>query len=497
MASDSAAQSHPYPVPLYADGSSTFPSPLPIWGGGSTAKSADLGWTPPPPDSRLELAQVHFYLRHGERTPVRTRLENSRPAIPSRWNLCHASSLMRANVLQLRQGQPAVETLPVQRIVEASSSKLVPSSPLGGECLPGELTNLGRMTTFEIGTKLRSLYVDRLGFIPDTVTAGDQDLFLFRSTNMSRTVETCQQAIAGLLPTQAREQGGDRSFVPRILVKNFLTETLLPNTLGCSRFRNLDRHYAEQAALKHNPQLEALDATLASHNDGFPIRVDGHPRLSGLFDTIRAADAHGYPVPEAFVAPTVIELVNRAIVSEWFSGYYDPDTKKATEFKRLAMGRLLTELQTQIDAKIAQPEQNKLKLGIYSTHDTTLAGILCTLDVFDHQWPSFAASVNFELFRRAKAESGKAGGQSSVMRFFGLGDARNSSGTEEHFIRVRYGDQTLRLPACAGPGKHLDGHEEFCTVDAFREIVESLRHPDGLSWEAECEAGTRKGKSNK
>jgi acid phosphatase len=61
---------------------------------------------------------------------------------------------------------------------------------------------------------------------------------------------------------------------------------------------------------------------------------------------------------------------------------------------------------------------------------------------------------------------------------------------------MRYGDSTLRLPACAGKGQHLDGKPEFCTLEAFGEAVEALRHEGGKTWEEECEEG-RGAKSSK
>ncbi|KAE8210928.1 hypothetical protein CF327_g5267 [Tilletia walkeri] len=492
-------EGHPHPVPLFADGSSTFPSPIPSYGGGSTASSPDLGWTAPPPDANLELAQVHFFVRHGERTPVRVRLETSNPPIPGRWNLCHGSAYVRANVLQLSRGQPVVEEMPVRRILEAKPSKLVPDTPFNGECLPGELTNLGRMSGYEIGQKLRALYADRLHFLPESISAKDHGLFMFRSTNMSRTVETCQQIVAGLLPSQARlADSASSAFVPRIHVRNFLSETLIPNTHGCSRFRQLDKDYAEKAAVTYNSSLESLDASLSPHNDGQPIRVDGHPRLSGLLDTIRAAQAHGFPVPDAFVVPKTIELANKAILAEWFSGYNDPDPQRALEFRRLSMGRLFSELQTRLDSKAKQPEKDSLRLGIYSTHDTTLAGILCTLDAFDNQWPAFAATLNFELFRRPeRSDTANSSASSPVSGLLSRLGLKDKPVKDEHYVRVRYGAKTLRLPACAAAGQHLDGHAEFCTLDAFRQVVDSLQHPEGLSWEAECEAGAKQKRSSK
>ena len=36
---------------------------------------------------------------------------------------------------------------------------------------------------------------------------------------------------------------------------------------------------------------------------------------------------------------------------------------------------------------------------------------------------------------------------------------------------------------CKGKGKHREGDETFCTLDAFREIVEKVRP---TNWKEEC-----------
>lgn len=61
----------------------------------------------------------------------------------------------------------------------------------------------------------------------------------------------------------------------------------------------------------------------------------------------------------------------------------NPDKKR--EFRRLAMGPLLDDLQGKMYKKIKEGDNDPLKLHVYSTHDTALAGIAATLDVFDHR----------------------------------------------------------------------------------------------------------------
>lgn len=71
--------------------------------GTSGSTTSTLGWVEPP--ASLELTQVHYLIRHGERTPVRTRLLNASPPIPARWDMCHAGKDFRAAVLDLGQGK--------------------------------------------------------------------------------------------------------------------------------------------------------------------------------------------------------------------------------------------------------------------------------------------------------------------------------------------------------------------------------------------------------
>lgn len=55
---------------------------------------------------------------------------------------------------------------------------------------------------------------------------------------------------------------------------------------------------------------------------------------------------------------------------------------------------------------------------------------------------------------------------------------------EKHFVRVRYNDRPLLIPGCAAkPENHLPGNETFCTLDAFKEMVDKFTPKD---WALEC-----------
>lgn len=67
------------------------------------ATAADFGYAAPPREADLQLQQVHYVVRHGERTPVRERMAHANPPIPGRWNMCHEGNRFRAAVLNRGQ----------------------------------------------------------------------------------------------------------------------------------------------------------------------------------------------------------------------------------------------------------------------------------------------------------------------------------------------------------------------------------------------------------
>jgi len=63
------------------------------------------------------------------------------------------------------------------------------------------------------------------------------------------------------------------------------------------------------------------------------------------------------------------------------------------------MGRLLDDLQRKMTHKAEQGERDPLKILVHSTHDTALAGLCTTLDVFDERYISliqYSWNFNFD-----------------------------------------------------------------------------------------------------
>ncbi|KXN89150.1 putative acid phosphatase SPBC4.06 [Leucoagaricus sp. SymC.cos] len=431
----------------------------------------------------LELEQVHIYVRHGERTPVGVRLADAPANIPSNWIMCKTARRFQAAVAGMTDA-PKTEkgwnrAQRMRKVVERKDGTAV-----DGECLLGELTDVGRQSTYNYGLALRNLYVKKLGFIPD-VLANPKNVY-FRTTNMPRTMESLQQIMHGLYPN---EKCLDDAYPP-LLVRNGRDENLIGNMYSCKRLEILQVGFAKAAAEAYNRMLEPLDKKLSKYINGNPVRVDGKPRASGIMDTIRASIAHGIKVPPEFEDKAIVDAIEQAVVQEWFAGV-DSEFPifalanlrltlgyKTEDVRRLAMGRLLEDLTNKMQLKIEKGNKDQLKILVHSTHDTALAGLCSTLDVFDEKWPAFTASITFELFRRQMKPEVQQGQTQGIL-------AKLGSGLQpvEHYIRMRYQNKNMALPFCAEEGKHLDGAPEFCTFKAFRERMKELIPDD---WDAEC-----------
>jgi acid phosphatase len=53
----------------------------------------------------------------------------------------------------------------------------------------------------------------------------------------------------------------------------------------------------------------------------------------------------------------------------------------------------------------------------------------------------------------------------------------------DYYVRLRYNDKVMQIPGCKAPGKHLEGDTSFCTLDAFKSIVDKYTPKN---WKAAC-----------
>lgn len=180
------------------------------------------------------------------------------------------------------------------------------------------LTDVGRFSTSALGDRLRSLYVDRLKFLPETIDSAD--FIYLRATAVPRALESLQQAFGALYPPETRAAFFQP---PAILMRSLEDETLFPNEGYCGRFAILAQAFAVRTAIRWNQTKEMAYLNMM-YGKYMPkktprVAVDGKPRLSGIMDTVNSTLAHGPAtrLPTDFYDPKAIEILERIGTEEW------------------------------------------------------------------------------------------------------------------------------------------------------------------------------------
>ncbi|GAB5592234.1 hypothetical protein Unana1_07134 [Umbelopsis nana] len=414
------------------------------------------------PDN-LELKFVQLVHRHGERTPVRKRLET---LVPSVWELCHANTQMFATIASLDGDtiSPTLRSVPLTRLVETEIGEGRQLTSRPGACYYGQLTNVGRASITKLGANLRDIYVNHLKYLPEE---WDEKAIYIRSTDYNRTQESVQQLVAGgLYPPEKR----DESFRLNIRTRDPRDDNMFPNP-SCKKLRQLTRDFNKIIAEQCAPKLAKISERMRTYVP--EVSLDSHPSANGILDTLVAAKAHGFKLPSD-IDDDLLEDLAEVVTHEWFAG-----AMQSEEIRRLSLGRLMGDIRDRMIRKVHGSDklvgEQDLKMAIYSGHDTTVAPLLIILGCFDKRWPPFSSSILFELFKEKSPSSG------------GWFDSLWKKPVEQdYYVRVRYQDKIMKLPGCAEQGKHHpNGDQSLCTLTAFREAVDSSIPKD---WAEECKA---------
>ncbi|KAG6001129.1 hypothetical protein E4U54_001172, partial [Claviceps lovelessii] len=457
-----------------------------------------------PPQLRLQ--QVQILLRHGERTPVKPRFANA--GLTPFWPYCSAVRQLRNSLLDPDALVHPFSVLEWKRRLETTSphddgplTAAGPDGQVDDICDMGMLTDRGRETTYRLGQRLRSLYVDQLGFLPAALHETDSDLLHLRSTAVPRAVESLQQVLHGLYPPHTRAE----NLPPLTIVSRVLAEeTLFPNEYHCRRFAILARAFAHRAAKRWNDTDDMAYLTRklgkwmpvddSSHDDANQgpraprVAVDSHPRLSGIMDTINSTAAHGPAtrLPREFYDPKAKQIMERIAVEEWFAGY-----EESEEYRTLGIGGLLGDIvQRMVESSSSSSSSSRStdnaaaahapprpRLRLSGCHDTTIAGTLASLGALDRDaWPPFTSHIAIELFQhRAETETetgettvgGGGGGDGNTSWWSRTPSLVGSPSRDEigrtptpelseaqkrrlqgWYVRIRYNDRAVRIPGC-------------------------------------------------
>jgi len=351
-------------------------------------------------DDMEGLVQAHVVFRHGDRTPCNF-YPNDPHKDPSEW-------------------------------------------PVG----PGQLTARGKRMHYHLGQWLRKRYAHLLG--PDY----SETEVRVRSTDVDRTLMSAQANLAGMFPpTEAMRWQDNFPWQPvPVHTMPLNQDSVLGDRAECPRAEKLLNEVMEGKEMKE---------ILKSHSDllDYISKHSGRPMTSVLeldyiYDTLLVETIYNKTLPEwtkAVFPGGEFERLRLMTFSLFTANHQlarlrgGPFIKEMTEH-----WNSLTEKHTKVVNHIVEKEAKLLYM--YSGHDTSIATILGSLNMFNGLAPPYASAVLFELF---KGEEGK------------------------HFVRIVYRNDTevapypLTLPGCS----------TLCPLEKFEQLTRNIM-PD--NWTKEC-----------
>ncbi|KAJ2719103.1 hypothetical protein GGI07_005415 [Coemansia sp. Benny D115] len=495
----------------------------------------------------LELIQAQVFFRHGERTPVKKKLIRS----DSPWPFCQRANFLHAEFMKaVGRFVPRQETMPVpnpdrmaqsqdQRkqsddhsmytdktatlkcgieYVPAKWSVRLGKSPLDTSvstavdhngnwdpknCEMGQLSDIGLDTLYRTGQFLRSLYVDKLGFIPAAPTGATgpgsgsssgshgtgklHDWLYIRTTDYSRVIQSTHALLVGLYPGYPKSAwDGDWTAFNKDFLQLFPIHTRLHKdetmhgNFGCYNFI---RHFIDVDVKQANELKWILDIYRQTIQlpDGLGKRAQEmmdkpyfgsnfHP----IYDELVSMKAHGQGLPNG-VTMDFLNSLGIASHHQW--------TERATLLsgQRLGFGRLVDNVvrtltqaaqlsREQVDDPVIRPrigEQSKgdlrlapgairppstpdetpgvPKLALYGAHDITVAPLAIIMGATNREWLPFASMLTFELFKS------KNGGTLQNAAVEGTTKAADRSGLDSKAAKAPPSPRPISVPDSLDP----------------------------------------------
>ncbi|XP_041822113.1 lysosomal acid phosphatase [Chelmon rostratus] len=303
---------------------------------------------------------------------------------------------------------------------DRSPVKAYPTDPYQESAWPqgfGQLSQEGMRQHFELGRFLRDRYK---GFLKESY---DRHEISVRSTDFDRTLMSAEANLAGLYPPS-----GQQVFNPDLKWQPIPVHTVPQSKERLLSFPLNDCPRYQQLMNETEHTEEFLNVTVAYQDvidlvrNKTGLKKTSVDSVWNVYDTLFCESRHNMSAPD-WVTPDVMEMLRVLKDFEFriIFGVY-----KRQEKSRLQGGILLGEIVKNL-TKMATPDpEQRLKMMMLSAHDTTVAALQSSLDVFNGRQPPYASCQIFELYRD--------NGSASVSMFF-----RNDSTVAPY---------PLQLPGC-------------------------------------------------
>ncbi|KAG5883754.1 hypothetical protein JTB14_023176 [Gonioctena quinquepunctata] len=303
----------------------------------------------------------------------------------------------------------------------------------------GQITNEGKLDLYAVGKYLRERYGEFLG------TQYSPNEYFTQSTGVDRTMVSLQLVNAALWPPNEVQKWGPLDWQPIPIAAEPLDEdSLLLVRRPCPQY-----HIEREKVMNSAEVKKMVEEYRDLFNELTRItgqKIEDFEGVQDVYTTLLAEEDYNLTLPD------------------WTKNYY-PDRMRipsvrsyilnaySDRMNRFKGGVLLKKLLEDWTAKAEgtiKPE--KRKAFLYGGHDSTIVNILRTLRVWDEQFPVYAITILFELYK----------------------DTSNNYGVEIY----------LRNSTTVPPFKlTIPGCDSFCPLRKLKELTADVIPED---WEEEC-----------
>ncbi|KAL4216395.1 hypothetical protein ACF0H5_024121 [Mactra antiquata] len=388
------------------------------------------------------LKQVQIFIRHGARTPIHTTRNVEEVSYNNNMLLGEVPCTMfNHKVVDLNGGPRPFSTYDAHY---AKDDKLMKDG-----CMRGLLTKLGQYQMYKIGQSIGEQYIREAKLIDDNF---DESQVYVRSTNIARTIATARCVLGGIFHSQNLQNCSEPV---KIYVGDSKTDELLPRTAVCRVLRQIN-HFA----MIHAGDLPGLKEDRLLVENLLNIEADGTPgkhkiNFVDVRDDIVARETHGFEIPKCLKPHRQMIYENAAKVIYYaFCAHEEAEREVAMKLSNGPMMDLILK-------NIEESDTSGFKMYLYSCHDSTLVGLLGTLDIYDFTWPPFGSDVRFELYENADGNK---------------------------FVRVSYNGQDKIVRGCSSELSPLsefkqsfekysldnDTYEELCSSNILEVIAQEM-----------------------
>ncbi|XP_016386224.1 lysosomal acid phosphatase-like [Sinocyclocheilus rhinocerous] len=306
---------------------------------------------------------------------------------------------------------------------DRSPIKAYPTDPYKESDWPqgfGQLSQEGMKQHFELGQFLTKRYT---GFLSEDY---DRHEIFIRSTDVDRTLMSAEANLAGMFPPNGSEVfNPDLKWQP-IPVHTVPAdeEKLLSFPLDdCPRYTQLMNETEKTDIFLNMTETNKAFIEMVKNKTG--LEKTNIETIWSVYDTLFCEAKHGMRPPD-WVTSSVMETLK---VLKNFGFQIMFGVYKRKEKCRLQGGLLLDQIIKNLSNAAALDSKQKVKMMVYSAHDTTIVALQEALNVFNGLQPPYASCHLFELHQEEN-------GTFSVEMFY-----RNDTNVSEPY--------SVSLPGCS------------------------------------------------